>query len=654
MLWARITMAALALTATTTGVKSQVPSVAKKQTAEIITAEMEQMADAQRAALKGKMPVTWEAAAYYRGVAALAHISTNPEYMDELTAMGTKAAWTPNLPKKNPFFADYYAIGLPFLDASAIKHDPSYIAPLKADLDALVDHLNDPAAATAKRPTWWWCDALFMAPPVMARMSAVTGDRKYLDAMDKEYWRTAGLLYDSEEHLFFRDSTYLKKTEPNGKKMIWSRGEGWVFAGLASILNDMPKDSPTRDKYVNLFKDTAATLAPLQGADGLWRAALLDPQAFSGPEVSGTALDCSAFAWGINAGLLDKATYMPVVTKAWAGMLAARRPDGLLGFVQPVGGQPALARPEATQLYGTGAFLLSGAELVKLAPFDIVPLRRLKAPAMPPQKFPTPPEPVENARAFVRYVPERMDDIAWENDRIGFRVFGPALAVHPGDGPESGMDVWVKSTRAMVINERYKGNDYHRNHGDGMDCYETGHSRGCGGLGVWTNGRLYNALDWDTYKILQNGPDVAKFEMTYAPWDANGRKVWETRTITLEAGSNLNRVESVINSDQPGDMIIGIGIVSRKGDAKLLEDKATGLMSYWEPPAGKDGTIGTAVLVDPSQLTEFTTDTDNNLVLIKVTLGKPFVYYTGACWDQGLDFHSAADWESYLKGYKRD
>lgn len=283
--------------------------------------------------------------------------------------------------------------------------------------------------------------------------------------------------------------------------------------------------------------------------------------------------------------------------------------------------------------------------------------------AAPPQDTGSParpavtPTPAPDAKAFVRYVPERMDDIAWENDRIAFRVYGPALAVHPGDGPESGQDVWVKSTRRMVINDWYRRGDYHRDHGEGLDCYEVGQTRGCGGIGVWDGGRLYHSLDWVDYKILQNGPEVASFQMRFAPWVANasGRKVWEKRITTLKAGSNLNRIETTLDSDQPGDLIVAIGIAKRKGPgSKLVEDKAKEILSYWEPSTPKNGTIGLGVLVDPAQVTGFAEDPLNNLVLIKVTPGKPFVYYAGACWTKGLDFHSQPEWQRYLETYKRD
>jgi hypothetical protein len=264
------------------------------------------------------------------------------------------------------------------------------------------------------------------------------------------------------------------------------------------------------------------------------------------------------------------------------------------------------------------------------------------------------PQPAPAAKCFARYVPERMDDIAWENDKIAHRIYGPALQHNPKEHSGSGIDVWVKKVREPVINEWYKSGRYHIDRGTGLDFYEVGHSRGDGGLGVWDDGKLYCSADWIDEKILDKGPDECGFTIDYAPWDANGRKVWEHRTETLKAGSNLDRIESTISSDKPGDIIIGIGLAKRAGKGgKLFEDKESGVMSYWQPPE-KNGTIGVGVLVDPASIVKFDQDKLNYLVLIKATAGKPFVYHAGACWDRGLDFKTAEEWEKYLKDFKRD
>jgi rhamnogalacturonyl hydrolase YesR len=205
-----------------------------------------------------------------------------------------------------------------------------------------------------------------MAPPVLAQLSVATGDRRYLDFMDREWSLTTKTLYDPQEHLYFRDDRFLTMHEPNGQKIFWSRGNGWVLAGLALVLERMPQDYPQRAKYVTQYRDMAARIAALQPGDGLWRSGLLDPDAYRSPEISGTAFYTFAMAWRIHQGFLDRKTYMPVVAKAWRGMLTHIYQDGRLGSIQPIGAAPDQFKPSSSYVYGVGAFLTAGSELAQM------------------------------------------------------------------------------------------------------------------------------------------------------------------------------------------------------------------------------------------------------------------------------------------------
>ena len=220
---------------------------------------------------------------------------------------------------------------------------------------------DDPA-----KPLWWWCDALFMAPPTLARLYKATGKTEYLDFMDREWWITSKLLYDSEEHLYFRDATYLGKHEANGRKLFWSRGNGWVMGGLARVLDYMPKNYPARAKYAAQLREMAAAVIEVQGDDGLWRSGLLDAHAYRLPEVSGSAFIAYALAWGVNQGLLDRKTYGSAARKAWAGLLTHVYADGRLGCIQPVGAAPGQFQETSSYVYGIGAFLLAGSQMDRL------------------------------------------------------------------------------------------------------------------------------------------------------------------------------------------------------------------------------------------------------------------------------------------------
>ena len=204
-----------------------------------------------------------------------------------------------------------------------------------------------------------------MAPPVYADMAAATGDKQYLAFMDREWDITSALLYDRSKHLYFRDASYLDKKEKNGEPLFWSRGNGWVMAGTVRVLKELPADSPLRPKFVELLKEMSAEMLAIQASDGLWRPGLLDAGDYPLPEISGSAFITYAMAYGVNAGILDRATYWPAIEKAWAGMLAHVYADGRLGCIQPTGAAPEAYSESTSFVYGVGAYLLAGSEIYR-------------------------------------------------------------------------------------------------------------------------------------------------------------------------------------------------------------------------------------------------------------------------------------------------
>lgn len=224
------------------------------------------------------------------------------------------------------------------------------------------------------REDWWWCDSLFMAPPVFAALSRMTGDEKYVNYMHTAWKDSVEHLFDPETGLFYRDKRYIpdgkggELREANGQKVFWSRGIGWVLAALPRILEHLPKESPEYANYVKTFTNLAEQVIKYQHDDGFWRASLLDPDNFPNPESSATALFCAGLAWGVAEGHLDKATYLPVVEKAWQALLTAIHEDtGMIGWVQLPAYNPRDVTFDHNADYGAGAFLLAGASLLKLA-----------------------------------------------------------------------------------------------------------------------------------------------------------------------------------------------------------------------------------------------------------------------------------------------
>lgn len=261
---------------------------------------------------------------------------------------------------------------------------------------------------------------------------------------------------------------------------------------------------------------------------------------------------------------------------------------------------------------------------------------------------------------MARYVPERLDDFAWENDRVAHRIYGPALMTPEAGGSRmvsSGLDVWGKRVRYPIVDRWYtKGHDaYHVDTGEGLDLYSVGTTRGCGGTGIWEDGRLWVSRNWQTQKVLANGPRRAVFELGYDTWQAGARWVAETKRFTVDAGRNLDMIESTFVVQKNGEATVAIGI-AKLPDAKLgkvtRDDKAHTL-SVWHNYADKNsGSLGCGVVLDPQvEFVGFAEDADNFLILAKAKSGVPLRYYAGAGWDRSGDFPDVASWEAYLAAF---
>lgn len=307
----------------------------------------------------------WTWSVMYSGYMAAADALHEPKYRDAMAEMSKKFEYQLRNPEKLPN-ADDISIGQTYAELylDGGKKDKAIIEPMTKTLDTVMP-LETLRPGDARIP-WWWCDALFMAPAVYTRMYAATGEHKYIDYLNAQWKRTYDLLWDKDEHLYWRDDSFIPKRGPGGKKVFWSRGEGWVVAGLARTLQYLPKDDPRRPFYVQQLKEMSAAAAKLQGADGQWHASLLDAEHFPQPETSGAALFVYGMAYGVNEGILDRATYMPVITKAWAGLLTNVYADGRLGNIQQTGSEPAYYRPSASYTYGVGGFLMAGSELHRM------------------------------------------------------------------------------------------------------------------------------------------------------------------------------------------------------------------------------------------------------------------------------------------------
>lgn len=653
-----------------------------------------------------QMSSNWVAATFYVGASRLARVSDDTRTLRFLSAVADHYNYSVRGARsgKTMLNADDIAIGDLYEELYARRGQEGVLMPLRQRLDWQVPYL----ARAEDRPAlvWWWADALYMAPPVFARMTAITGDPKYLNAADKEWRRTAARLWVEDEKLFLRDERFKDENhrDADGDQIYWSRANGWVMGGLVRWLESVPADFAGRAFYVDLFQKMAGRVARLQQEDGLWRASLLDPEAYPEAETSGSVFYVYALAWGINHGLLDRDTYLPHVLKGWAGLNRHVLANGLVGAAQKTGDQPVSTDPEDVGLYASGTYILAGLEVASLndpvrslplaeptrdtaeviaattpvppAPVTVVgaeeirrrdaEMRATSALSYDPsalnrpstiEPLEPPPEDQRRPRAVARFAPDRLDDLLWENDRVAHRIYGPTLEAREAPSG-SGIDVWAKRVRYPFMDRQLKFPNYHVDRGEGLDYYDVGRGRGAGGLGIWYDNKLWTSRNFSAYQIDKTGGDEARFSVTYRPWPVDVvRTVSERREFSLPLGSNFTRMTSTLTSNSDAPLIVAIGISKRSNDngrGFVTRDAAHGRLMFWEPENPEHGSLGIALAVDPATVEGFTEDADNYLILVRVTPGQSFIYYMGSAWDRGLDFATRSAWEDFVANQRFD
>lgn len=317
--------------------------------------------------------LNWVNATFYLGLTHWAAIAErdnkDDSYYKWLTRLGHRNYWQTG---QRMYHADDVCIAQTYLRLYDKYKRKEMLIPTLARTEWVIANppsgsfeLNYSDASTLSH--WTWCDALFMAPPVYLKLYNLTGKKKFIRFMDKEYKATYDFLFDKEENLFFRDHHYFGKKENNGSKVFWGRGNGWVLGGLVEMLRELPAKSKYRPFYQDLFQKLCYRIVDLQNNDGFWHASLLDPDSYPSPETSCSGFFVYALAYGVNEGLLPQEKFRPVVEKGWKALLSAVEEDGKLGYVQPIGADPKKVTRNMTEVYGPGAFLLAGTEIYRMA-----------------------------------------------------------------------------------------------------------------------------------------------------------------------------------------------------------------------------------------------------------------------------------------------
>ena len=318
----------------------------------------------------------WDNAAYHTGNMEAYFLTGNETYRAYSEAWAThnewkgaksnnKAEWRYSYGESDKYvlFGDYQICFQTYVDLYNILPENHKIARAREVMEYQM--------STPKNDYWWWSDGLYMVMPVMTKMYHVTGNQKYLDKLYEYIQFSDSIMYDAEEGLYYRDAKYVypKHKSVNGKKDFWARGDGWVLAGLAKVLKDLPKEFKHYDFFVDKYVRMAKAVADIQQPGGYWTRSMMDPEHAPGPETSGTAFFTYGLLWGVNNGYLDEATYMPVIKKAWNYLKkTALQKDGRVGYVQPIGEKAIpgqIVDANSTANFGVGAFLLAACEYVR-------------------------------------------------------------------------------------------------------------------------------------------------------------------------------------------------------------------------------------------------------------------------------------------------
>lgn len=719
---------------------------------------VEKVNDRWQATHKPEMNAFWDNAAYFTGNMEAYKLTGNARWLEYADKWARHNRWSgareqdkskwkyKNYGEGQDYvlFGDWQICFQTYLDMYAMNPDDYKIARTREVMDY--------ECALGNTDFWWWADGLYMVMPVMTKLYKVTGDTKYLDKLTANFVYADNLMFDKEAQLYYRDGKYVypKHKTDDGKKDFWARGDGWVLAGLAKVLADMPVSYAGRSLFVDRFRQLAEGVSRCQQPQGYWTRSMLDPKQAEGPETSGTAFLTYGLLWGINNGVLDRSTFLPVVNKAWSYLTTvALQEDGSVGYVQPIGekaikGQTLSAGNTAN--FGTGAFLLAACEKQRfddnsVSPYDakafkvvvkndrntfrqeVVELdaatvfarlgirggRQFKVINACGQEVPyqlthdglllveasvrpqgsasftlmkgTPS--VFHNTCYGRMYPERVDDIAWENDRSAYRCYGPALQL---TGERAfGNDVWLKNTPDLVVEQRYFTEDvnkpviaklrksdpaaadalnmktsYHFDHGNGLDCYKVGPTLGCGTPALLDGDSIVYPYCYKDYEILDNGPLRFTVSLTYHPTEYQGGKVVEHRILSLDKGSNFNKMTVWYEGlAKPADVVAGVVIHSEDTMRVVLGKDYVQYADPTDAPDRQNFQIYVAALfpygVSQTVKRIFAHPSNGNAghalgIMRQVRDSQRVTYCFGSAWSK-YDCKSQQEWQARIDGY---
>ena len=517
----------------------------------------------------------------------------------------------------------------------------------------------------ARTKDGFWIDIAFCVTPFYLYSGLLSGNKEYVDFAAFETLKMYEILYDTESDGLIHQARGINGLEKGEiSEDCWSRGNGWGSMAFEVLLRDYPKKGRYRkDIERQAKKFYSAALRYQDEKTGLWHQEMTDPDSYI--ETSGSAQILSGLGQAIASGIIPRKQGMEAYRKGLVGLLGYVDPDGSVGYTcianlvpGKKGEKEAYARRQwlYNERHAFGPVLLGLVSALRLG------ITEIELPyAMGSLNDPHRPE------AFCRFIHERKEDFAWENDRIAFRIYSSKFLK---DKSMSGVDMWGKCVDYPILDKWYHENNarikpYHVDAGEGCDFYVIGRSRGAGGSGVWASDSLYTPQAYVNYRIYSDGPEKVDFRLDYQPYAAGDDIIYESKRIEMVCGTSFYKVTHTLESESGKDILLAVGFTSFdnpdviKADGKLsvvtkaVLSKGVVVNGDAEQIPLKDVIVMGAVVTDPAAETSYASTATDELILKKVRSGEPIVYYVGCAWNGQAYYHgwshNLRHWPAYLQ-----
>ena len=474
-------------------------------------------------------------------------------------------------------------------------------------------------------------DIVLTVTPYLLYSGLLENNQEYIDYavwMVTSIW---DILKDTESGLIHQARSCKGHPEGYITQDCWSRGNGWLSMALASLLKDLPKSHPQRKAVEKIAKDYFTAAFKYQDAEGLWHQEMTWPESYV--EISGSSLILYGAGAALQAKVLPK-KYMKPYLNGLKGLMryidskgnVANTCSGCLAYLNGTKADYASHAYYTNEAHAFGPVLLAYAKAIELG------VDKLDLDFEPGVAF------ADRAPAcHVRFIKERKEDIAWENDKAAFRIYSREVK----DKVSSGVDFWTKHVDYPVIEKWYgrnaKGENYHTDRGEGYDFYAVGRNRGVGGTGIMSSGGLVVSEPYANYRIYSDTPDLVDFTLSYQPYEVDGRMIYEKKRIRMVLGTYFYEVTSTVETSDGKPAVLAVGLTDF-GAAKLEQNAEKGILALTEEISEKDGSIGGAVVADPKCVKSFADSGKDRLILLNVNSGEPVTYYVGAGWSKDTRF----------------